>query len=244
MRPLTAHDIIYIWERGQHKHALDQALLMLSPVLPEMNWDGLANLTVGQRNTCLFALRRETLGPTLRAYAACPECACPLEFSMDTRDICRSERLLPLEQHGALTVEGVEVDFRLLNSRDLAAITGYQDVAEARELLIRRCVVSARDGEQLLKAEELSESVIAALAERVAECDPQAESLLSLDCLACNHQWQMMFDIASFFWSEIASLAKRLLSEVHTLARAYGWREEEILSMSAARRQVYLEMAS
>ena len=34
----------------------------------------------------------------------------------------------------------------------------------------------------------------------------------------------------------------RLLRQVHTLAMAYGWREIDILSMSALRRQVYLEM--
>jgi hypothetical protein len=29
---------------------------------------------------------------------------------------------------------------------------------------------------------------------------------------------------------------------VHTLAQAYGWREVDILSMNAWRRQAYLEM--
>ena len=51
-------------------------------------------------------------------------------------------------------------------------------------------------------------------------------------------------DIASFFWSEIHSWAQRALREVATLARAYGWREADILSMSARRRQAYLEMIS
>jgi len=54
----------------------------------------------------------------------------------------------------------------------------------------------------------------------------------------------VMFDIVSFFWSEICVQAKRLLREVHILARAYGWREADILSMSAARRQLYLEMVT
>jgi hypothetical protein len=53
-----------------------------------------------------------------------------------------------------------------------------------------------------------------------------------------------MFDIGAFLWEEIAAQARRLLREVHTLARAYGWREADILVMSAARRQAYLEMVS
>ncbi len=36
--------------------------------------------------------------------------------------------------------------------------------------------------------------------------------------------------------------AKRLLSEVHALASAYGWSEREILGLSVARREFYLGM--
>jgi hypothetical protein len=51
-----------------------------------------------------------------------------------------------------------------------------------------------------------------------------------------------VFDIISFFWTELDSLARRLLQDVHVLAKAYSWREADILSMSATRRQFYLEM--
>jgi hypothetical protein len=33
-----------------------------------------------------------------------------------------------------------------------------------------------------------------------------------------------------------------LLTEVHRLAQAYGWREAEILALSEARRHAYLEL--
>ena len=36
--------------------------------------------------------------------------------------------------------------------------------------------------------------------------------------------------------------ARRLLLDVHQLASAYGWSEMEILSLSATRRNAYLEM--
>jgi hypothetical protein len=78
----------------------------------------------------------------------------------------------------------------------------------------------------------------------MAACDPQAEVLLDLNCPACGHGWQALFDVVAFFWAELAAQAKRLLREVHTLARAYGWREADILGMSARRRQFYLEMVT
>ena len=66
--------------------------------------------------------------------------------------------------------------------------------------------------------------------------------LLDFDCPACRHRWQAVFDILTFFWTEIRREARRLLEHVHVLARAYGWREGEILALSERRRQAYLEM--
>ena len=76
----------------------------------------------------------------------------------------------------------------------------------------------------------------------MALADPMAEIRLALNCVGCSNQWEETLDIASFLWTEIASRAKRLLREVHTIASAYGWTEGEILSLSEARRALYLEM--
>ena len=72
--------------------------------------------------------------------------------------------------------------------------------------------------------------------------DPQAEVLLDLTCPACGASWQTVFDIAAYFWAELTAEAKRLLREVDALARAYGWREVDILALSPGRRQAYLEL--
>ena len=51
-----------------------------------------------------------------------------------------------------------------------------------------------------------------------------------------------VFDIVSFFWTELEVWVARVLSDVHTLAQAYGWSEHDILSLSLTRRQCYLEI--
>ena len=66
----------------------------------------------------------------------------------------------------------------------------------------------------------------------------------SLTCQGCGHEWAAVFDIVTFFWAELVAQAKRLLREVHQLARAYGWRESEILAMSSQRRHTYLELVN
>jgi hypothetical protein len=143
-----------------------------------------------------------------------------------------------------LVTDDLTLQFRLPNSRDLAAILDCQDPAAARSLLMQRCVLRAERDGALVAGSELPAEVTTRLARRMAECDPQAEVLLDLRCPACDHAWQALFDIVTFFWAELAAQAKRLLREVHTLARAYGWHEADVLGMSARRRQFYLEMAT
>lgn len=244
MRPLTAQDILQVWERGQDVHPLDRALHILSPAMPTAGWDFLSRLTVGQRNASLYQLRRETFGPVLRACAECPRCAGLLEFTADVRDFCDPDGARAVEPEHWLRVGEYDLLFRPLDSRDLAGAALGRDRSDARAALVDRCLLEARRGDELLRASDLPGEVVAALAERAAECDPHAEVLLGLDCAACGQHWAQLFDIASFFWREINAEAKRLLLAVHALAGAYGWRESDVLAMSAARRQMYLEMIS
>jgi hypothetical protein len=76
----------------------------------------------------------------------------------------------------------------------------------------------------------------------MAEADPLADIQIAISCPACAQGWRAAFDILTFLWSEIEAWAWRMLSDVHTLASAYGWCERDILALSPTRRQFYLEM--
>ena len=133
---------------------------------------------------------------------------------------------------------------RLPNSLDLAVIANDNDVGSARKRLVQCCIAQSYHDGLSLSAESLPETVIEVVTAQMVERDPLAEIQLDLTCPACDHHWNAMFDIATFLWREISTEAKRLLREVHILAQAYGWREADILSMSAARRQLYMEMVT
>ena len=115
---------------------------------------------------------------------------------------------------------------RLPTTEDLIAIEHLTDLASARAMLLARCGASEED------------------VARMAVADPQADVQIDADCPACEHRWREPFDIASFLWTEISVLARRLLLEVHQVASAYGWSERDILALSPARRNAYLEMLS
>lgn len=244
MRPLSAHQILRSWEVGQSQSPTERALTLLAFVYPDKKLDELASFPVGQRDAHLLKLRELTLGPQLNGVTDCPKCRERLEFQLNAPDLQLADPNQPRALSQVVQQDGFEVEFRLPNSWDLAAIAACQDTATADALLLQRCIMQAsRDGSGITP-QELPGDVITQLTNQMVEADPQAEILLALNCAACGHEWQALFDILSFFWTELTAQAKRLLQEVHTLARFYGWREADILSMSAKRRELYLEMVT
>src|SRR5262249_27126413 len=142
-----------------------------------------------------------------------------------------------------LEVDGYRVAFRLPASGDLVALSRATDRAAARSMLLDRCVLEAERSGERTNAASLPEHVVAAVAAGVAAADPQADVERDLSCPACAHAWRSAFDVAGFFWQEIHAWAKSMLRSVHALARAYGWREADVLALSPTRRQIYLELA-
>lgn len=239
MRALTASDMLRAWEVGRDRYPAERALLLLALIFPDIPHNDLRDLTVGQRNARLLMLRQITLGSLAQCFVKCPLCGEALEFTIDIEALRQPE---PTTREYVLSLDNINVSFRLPNSLDVVAIAGCADVETGRRSLLERCIERVQQHDQPVAVEALPEQVIVAVAESMLEHDPQAEMRFALHCHACQHAWSTNFDIVSFFWTEIEAQAKRLLREVHTLAKAYGWREADILALSPARRQCYLEL--
>lgn len=242
MEALSATALLRVWEVGLGQHPVERALTVLAAALPERSPDDLAALSVGRRDAHLLGVRALTFGEHLAGQADCPACGERLAFEVAAADLLTPGVDHPAPPPQPLAVGEYELAFRPPTSDDLRAIIPCGDVAAARWLLARRCVLRATRRGEDAAPEELPEGVVAALAAALAEHDAQADVQLALACPACAERWSPPFDAEAFLWAEIAAQAKRLLREVHTLARAYGWREAEILALSAARRQSYLEL--
>ncbi|HEY7181701.1 MAG TPA: phage baseplate protein [Blastocatellia bacterium] len=247
MKQLSASELLSIWEQGQERSHGARALLLLEATASE--GQSPAKLTVGRRDALLLSLRETLFGSQLVSVAACPNCGELLELTFES-----SEIRAPAEsaQPETLTVKsgGYEARFRLPNSEDLMAIAACarSDAASAAESLLARCLIQARrtgrnrSPVSIESTRDLPPALLAAIAEKMEQADPQANVQLNLNCDSCAHRWPAIFDIASYLWSEIEDWARRILCEVHALASTYGWNEADILGMSARRRQLYLEM--
>jgi uncharacterized protein (UPF0212 family) len=228
MHALSASELLSVWELGSSQIPLRRALAMIAAACPEVSSDSLASLTIGQRDARLLALREAMFGAELTGITDCPQCGEKIELSFNCSDI-RQQGESESAAELAVQSNGCEVRFRLPTSADLLAVN-------SSEQLLERCLLD--------RGNHLTKDVLPAVAEKMSSADPLADIHLALNCPSCAHKWEAAFDIVAFLWREISAAARRLLLEVHTLASAYGWTEPEILSLSPARRRVYLEMAT
>ncbi len=263
MRALSAAELLDAWAQAYAQPPPRRALALLAAACPGCSPAALARLSVGCRDGLLLTLREWTFGPQVEGLAACPQCGERLELAFRVADVrvgdtagdlaaseCAAREAdvpaVPL----TVAVAGYAVAFRLLNSEDLLALAdrnpGARDQAPVGRELLARCLLAVQWEGEAVAPDRLPADAAAAIARTVAaamaEADPQADLQLDLACPACGCRWQAPFDIVSFFWSEINTWAYRTLRQVHVLASAYGWREEEILRLSPWRRQFYLEM--
>jgi hypothetical protein len=218
-------DLLALWEKGRGLPAQGKALLLAEAALPLATREEAAALPVGQRDFAITGLRRAIAGDAVHGRAACPACreTAEVHFGLDATEAAAGPA-------GTHELPG-GTSFRLPDTLDLDAASRMTTLSAARQVLVDRCI-----------GEGAAEEIVAQVADRMAQLDAAADICLELICPACQHHWEVAFDIAQFFWQETSLCARRLLAEVHELALAYGWSEADVLGMSAGRRQAYLEL--
>jgi uncharacterized protein (UPF0212 family) len=241
MQPLSSSRLLDVWESAHAAGQVERALRLLEAASPEIAPDRLAQLPVGRRDARLLVLREWMFGPHLVSRASCPACGESLELSFTVGDI-RVENDERIDETFTARLDDYEVRFRLPNSQDLLAVADCVELQEARRLLFARLILSASHNDEAVGVENLPPEVVDHVVEEMSLADPQGDVKLALGCPACGQKWEALFDIVSFFWSEIDAWARRVLQEVHIIARAYGWPERETLALSPQRRRLYLEM--
>ncbi|NQZ12214.1 MAG: phage baseplate protein [Algicola sp.] len=217
---------------------------MLAPIYPSEPLNSLASLSLGQRNVRLFRLREQLFGTVMNANSACPECHEGVEFQLDSQVICDPNKVHAEQQQFSLALDESVLSFRLVNSydlRDIAAIIEVEGPQSAEYELIHHCITAFDVNGVRQPTQSLPDDAIPALAQALKDNDPHCEIICRLTCPECSHNWPEPFDIVKFLWHELEAKAQIILSEVQLLAKAFGWWEADILSLSDVRRKFYLD---
>lgn len=242
VQPLSPADVLDLWQAGAPLAPAERALVMLRHAAPEYPVPALASLPIGCCDALLLRLRQAALGDALNGVAPCPRCGETLEFALSCERLLGTEPGAPDPGRHLIEADGYRIVVRLPSTTDLVAAGRCPNLAQATQTLLSLCVVEAAGIDGPVDVANLPAAVVDAIGEALRAADPGAETLLDLVCPGCGHDWQALFDVTRYFWTEIVTQAQRLLLEVDALARAYGWREADILALPPVRRAAYLEL--
>jgi hypothetical protein len=236
MRALTGELLLHAWERGVAAPESDRALALLSVALPESDRAALEIMPLIDLNARLLELHTLTFGAMLSAVSRCRGCDEQLEFSVPVAELVPSPQAQRHTRAVTWLENGTRYELRPVTTADLRDTLAIPEPAAAQELLLSRLAVALGNGSDPGPAPST-------VREKFEQLNASAELRCAIVCPACCADELVDLDIARFLWTEVRRAAKRLLGDVHVLARHYGWSERAILSLSAQRRAAYLEMA-
>lgn len=237
----SAASLLQAWESGTAVAPLDRSPSLLPALGAIAAGERTEDLTVGECDARLFALRRALFGEMLEVVATCPACQTEVELTVALGELQPPVRESP-PTPVAVQADGYTLLCQLPRNRDLQALGRRGGEVTPRDML-GQCVLEVRspDGSPAVLG-ELPEAAADAAVGALAESDPGAQTALRVRC-PCGSEWVDELDIRDVVWNDLTDWVGRTLAEVHQLARAYGWSEAEILAMSGWRRRWYLEAA-
>jgi hypothetical protein len=222
--------ILAFWERGTGlgRWARDDALLLALGPPPS---------ALGERNAALLRLRGNLFDQAWPLCSRCPSCAADCEFVADCvalADQLSAGAVAPAIVH--VNHSGRCIELRAPTVNDLREIAVLPEAHAAARALLAHCI----SGDETL--DELDEQTVADLSAHIERLDPGAVVSFALHCPNCGHDWSAAIDVGDAVWRELQRAAERVLIEIDALARAYGWTERDVLSVSLVRRAAYLQL--
>ncbi|AFL88412.1 hypothetical protein Terro_2506 [Terriglobus roseus DSM 18391] len=221
----SAGMVVRAWEAGSTVTAWQRPAALLS-ALTDIPLQQTLRLGIARRDAALVAWRTALFGVQWPAFAQCPACKTMLEYELPQRSatVVESDEALEID------VSGLHLQVRWPNSLDLADAAACPDAREGRALLLKRILPEP-------VAEDFVGSVLTAMADA-----HNGFTGIDLQCPECAAHWSEVFEAGEYLWREVRAAGRRILRDVDALARAYGWSETEILSLSDLRRNEYLAM--
>ncbi|MDF0545082.1 hypothetical protein PX699_22270 [Sphingobium sp. H39-3-25] len=224
---LSDQHVIAAWEGGRTATAPERARLLLA-LLGDA--DAAENMSVGERDRRFIAVLAEGFGRDVEAVADCAACGAIIEIGFDA--LAFAEACGPVGEASVTLASGDTHNLRLPTTRDIIASQQAGDPAGA---LAQSCLAH-QAGAPLTPGdvERVGQALVAA--------DPLLDPVIATSCPECGTDQQVSFDAAAFLWDRMATRARNLLTQVHLLARAYGWSEDAILALPERRRASYVDM--
>lgn len=240
LRALDGHALLALWEGAlaQPESRRGDAVLQLACA------EEAPACTLGQRNLRLAALHAHLFGRGLDLLSHCPGCGTVAQFSGDCAALLDDAGAAPDEAPHRIEADGFTLAFRLPAGADVQAAAEMGGGEVFARHLLERCVLDCTRQGEPCEPHDLPLAVLDRLSQRMEALDPAARVSFALACPHCASRWDAQLDLGGLLWQKLQAAAERLLLDVDTLARHYGWSEAEVIAMSPTRRAAYVQMAA
>jgi hypothetical protein len=183
-------------------------------------------LPVADRDYLIMKLRQITFGSRVELVLDCPACGAPMDIDFDL-DSVPVEARPQQPEYRLRTEEGPELRFRLPR---------VGDVEEAGDgnALLARCT----DGAAAAPA------IWSALDEEIERVSPKVNPDFEAACPGCGHAFTAPFDPVAVLLRDLHRREPQFDRGVHLLSFYYHWPLSEILALTPARREHYVDLLS
>ncbi len=238
LREIQGHDeLLDMSEPGSVPELIERLLVRrgASAEVPRVE-----QLSLSELDQITSRIYTSLYGDEIECRVRCVGCAKDFHVSFSLAALWRfvreqsaedAESLGPLDGPDELGVFrlGDTVQFRLPTYADLVLTEGLAP-GEALTMVAQRCVLQG------------APTQAAAVDRAMTLVGPRLDADLDVSCAVCQHSQQVNFDIEQFLKAALSRERALVTSEVHVLARAYGWARSEILAMSRRDRQLHVQL--
>ena len=248
LRPLSGKEELVLAGAAEHGSRAVSALLatLVARIggYDEVDAGLAAELTRGDRQVLLLAVRAALYGDRLGLIVRCANPACRQQADVDVwmHELVDRARAEPRDRITCATAAGV-ARIREPTGVDDAAVEDLDGTAAERAAALWARLVEL-DGAALDVArwQALPAPVRHAVALALAEEGRAPDLVLLARCPACRALLEVELEPFTLLARELRAGGDRLLAEVHAIAFHYHWSEADILALPRPRRWKYLEL--
>ncbi len=187
--------------------------------------------TLGQRNYRLLELHEQLFGAPIEARVKCASCDADNEFALPKAAMLGSGDFDP---DTCVAVDRGDRSYRLRLPRIADIEAAAQAGGDIKRQLLQRC--------RLDEGPPPDELDLAAIEAELERLDPLANLAIETACAHCQAPILATVELADFIARDIDRVAAALLRDIDTIAVGYGWSEQAIIALPAARRARYVQM--
>jgi hypothetical protein len=207
---------------------------VVRPVEEDVDWN---ELTVTDLDALVLHIRRTVFADVIRTTVRCTAGGCGqrVDIAFGIASYLAHHRprraggVEPADRPGWFRLGDHAARFRLPSGADMLAA---RRSPRPKHELRRRCVAPDDAGGPVLRRVERAMEALA----------PSLAGDLSGRCPECGGGLTLGFDPQAYCLGELRIQAVGVYEDVHDLARAYGWSEDQILALPRARRIRYAEL--